>query len=139
VDKIPRTIARLSGHPYIPARGDVIIFVKKGLTNTYDIGDKQLIKRVIGVPGDRVVIADNHITVYNKEHPNGFNPDLNPRYASVIHGTSAPADIDVTLKEGEVFVCGDNRDNSLDSRIFGPVPASGIIGKLAFRIYPLSN
>ncbi|HSX44535.1 MAG TPA: signal peptidase I [Candidatus Saccharimonadales bacterium] len=139
VDKLPKTMARIEGRDYIPNRGNIIIFVKKGLTDTYNLGDKQLIKRVIGVPGDRVVVAGGHITIYNKDYPNGFNPDVGSKWASVIHTTSSANDIDVTVQSNEVFVCGDNRDNSLDSRAFGTVPASGIIGKLSFRIYPLSK
>ena len=137
VDKIPRTIARLRGRNYIPARGDIIIFTTKGLSNNYDISNKQLIKRVIGLPGDRVVVTDNHITVYNAEHPNGYNPDTSPRYGSAIHNTSGT--VDTTVGPDEVYVCGDNRENSLDSRILGAIPARDIVGKLAFRIYPIAK
>ncbi len=137
VDKIPRTIARLSHHAYIPHRGDIIIFVKHGLFEVNGPEDKQLIKRVIGLPGDHVVVANDKVTIYNTANPNGFQPDLDPKYAAVIKST--PGDVDLTVGKDEVFVCGDNRLNSLDSRYFGTVPASDIVGKLSFRIFPINK
>ncbi|MDB5186193.1 MAG: signal peptidase [Candidatus Saccharibacteria bacterium] len=135
--KVPRTIARITDNHYIPARGDIIVFVKKGLFDQNGAGDKQLIKRVIGVPGDRVVVRDGIVTVYNAENPNGLNPDLNPEYASVIKTTNG--NVDITVPEGELFVCGDNRVNSLDSRVFGTIPSNDVVGKLVARIFPLNK
>lgn len=136
--KLPRTFARIMHQDYIPNRGDVIIFSTTAVQDgTGDGQAKQLIKRVIGLPGDHVVVKNGMVTVYNKEHPTGFNPDKTMPYGSVI--TITPGDVDITVKEGEVFVCGDNRTNSLDSRVLGTIPAKDIIGKLVFRIYPLRD
>ncbi len=135
--KIPRTIARIQKKDYIPGRGDIIVFTKHGLYEGGVGGDKQLIKRVIGLPGDRVVVSDGILTVYNQEHPDGFSPDSEGKWASIITPTSG--NIDVIVNPGEVFVCGDNRANSLDSRSFGPIPASDIIGRLEFRIFPFNK
>jgi len=137
VDKVPRTWARITGHPYIPKRGDIIIFVENGLYGLNDSGSDQLIKRVIGLPGDRVVVKDGYVTIYDKAHPNGFRPDKTLPYGKVIPYTSG--NIDLVVPVNEVFVMGDNRGDSLDSRIFGPVPVSNIIGQLVVRIYPLSE
>lgn len=137
VDKIPKTMARISGHAYIPNRGDVIIFVKHGLAEFNGGGDKQLIKRVIGLPGDRVTIKDGRYIIYNKQHPDGFDPDVNVAWASVIKET--PGSVDVTVGQNEVFVSGDNRANSLDSRSFGPISSDDIVGKLSFRIFPINQ
>ena len=136
--KLPRTIARITHHSYIPHRGDIIIFSTTAVSDgTGDGGSKQLIKRVIGLPGDRVVVQDGNITIYNKEHPGGFNPDKTMPYGSVI--TTTTGNVDVTIGAKEVFVCGDNRTNSLDSRVIGTVPSKDIVGKLIFRIYPLHD
>lgn len=136
--KLPRTVARITGHPYIPKRGDIIIFTQTNLAQYGQENTKQLIKRVIGLPGDHVVVANNVITIYNKEHPKGFQPDKTLPYGS---GITEPAQqtVDVTLGKDQVFVCGDNRTNSLDSRFFGPINSSQIIGKLAVRVLPLNK
>lgn len=137
--KVPRTWAHITGHPYIPDRGDVIIFNEPGLNDSIGQGssDKQLIKRVIGLPGDRVVVKNGVVTIYNKAHPQGFEPDKTLPYGKVIPTTSG--DIDITLAKDQIFVCGDNRPDSLDSRIFGPVNVNNIVGKLVIRILPLNE
>lgn len=134
--KVPRTLASLTNGDYVPKRSDVIVFVQKGL---YEAGkqDKQLIKRVIGLPGDRVIVNNGYITIYNKENPNGFNPDINHDFSPNISPITT-GNIDLTVPEGEVFVCGDNRTNSLDSRAFGTVPSEDIVGRLVVRIFPLN-
>lgn len=135
--KVPRTLARLKNSHYIPARGDVIVFVKRGIAETGEQPDKQLIKRVIALPGERVVVNNNVITVYNQEHPDGFNPDVTVGYSTEPKLT--PGNVDLVVREGEVFICGDNRTNSLDSRSFGAISSNDIIGKLAARIYPFNK
>lgn len=135
--KTARTWARLTGNDYIPNRGDVIVFVKRGLIDEQLGKDKQLIKRVIGLPGDRVVVSNGVLTIYNKGHPDGFEPDKTLPYGSII--TTTPGNVDITVPPGEVFVCGDNRPNSLDSRTFGTIPAHDIVGKLILRIMPFND
>jgi signal peptidase I len=137
VDKIPRSLSRISRKSYVPKRGEIVIFSKSGLFEFGSSDEKQLIKRVIGVPGDRVVVADGKITIYNKQYPNGYNPDANVSWSAAIKTT--PGTVDVTVQDGEVFVCGDNRTNSLDSRYFGTVSSSEIVGKLSFRIFPINK
>ncbi|HSX46924.1 MAG TPA: signal peptidase I [Patescibacteria group bacterium] len=136
--KVPRTVARVTGHDYTPRRDDVIIFVKHGLLEPNSTEEKQLIKRVIGLPGEHVVVHDGHITIYNKDNPQGFNPDINHDFSANIASIS-PGDVDLVVPPGQVFVCGDNRTNSLDSRSFGPIPTHDIVGKLTIRIFPVSN
>lgn len=136
--KVPRTWSRITGHDYTPTRGEVVIFVKHGLYEDASQQEKQLIKRVVGVPGDRVVVANNEIKIYNSEHPDGFNPDAEHEYtANIVKPTTG--NVDVVVKEGEVFVNGDNRVNSLDSRTFGVVSTHDIVGKMVLRIWPLDG
>jgi len=137
VVKLPRTWARLTKHNYIPNRGDVVIFNHNESSSYEAGGKKQLIKRVIGLPGDRVVVKEGALTVYNQEYPGGFSPDKTLPYGSVI--TTTPGEVDLLVPEGTVFVSGDNRSNSLDSRYFGPVPANDIVGKLGLRVYPFNQ
>jgi len=135
--KLPRTWARITGHQYVPKRGDIIIFTED--LSAYGQGShKQLIKRVIGLPGDRVVVAHNTITIYNKQHPKGFQPDKTLPYGKDITEPAIQNE-DVTLGPHQLFMCGDNRTNSLDSRFFGPINTSQVIGKLALRILPIND
>lgn len=137
--KVPRTVARVTHKSWIPNRGDVIIFVESGLAQFGQENDKQLIKRVIALPGERVVLANSVLTVYNREHPEGFQPDKTMSYGSVIDESNDTHNLDVTLAKDQLFVCGDNRPDSLDSRTFGPIEAHQIVGKLALRLLPLSE
>lgn len=137
--KVPRTIARVTGNPYIPGRGDVIVFSEPALTEPSG-SPKQLIKRVVALPGERVVVTGGEVTVYNDDYPGGFQPDTTLPYGEDINLLVDPdQDIDIVVGEGEVYALGDNRFNSMDSRIFGPVDADDIIGKLVLRMYPFSD
>ncbi|MEO8863235.1 MAG: signal peptidase I [Candidatus Saccharimonadales bacterium] len=136
--KVPRTIARITNHSYVPHRDDVIVFIKRGLYESGGSQEKQLIKRVIGLPGDRVVVSEGKVTLYNKQHPNGYNPDIDHAFTDNIAAITN-GDVDLVVPEGQIFVCGDNRPNSLDSRAFGTVPVNDIVGKLTIRIFPVNT
>ncbi len=134
--KFPRTWAKLTGNGYLPKRGDIIIF---NSTSSLTAGaeNRQLVKRVIGLPGERVLVENGKITVFNKDNPNGFDPDNSGLYH--ISVTITPGNFDGVVPEGEIFVSGDNRPQSLDSRSFGPISVDDIVGKLSYRILPLSK
>jgi signal peptidase I len=137
--KVPRTWARITHHQYVPNRGDIVIFQQSGLSEFGQEDNRQLIKRVVGLPGDRVVVKNGTITIYNAEHPEGFQPDTTLPYS---HQTTIPytsGNIDVTLGDDELYVNGDNRPDSLDSRSFGPITTDQIVGKLIARILPLGD
>lgn len=137
VVKVARTWSDITGHPYIPQRGNIVIFSENGLYNSSGVAEKQLVKRVVALPGERVVINNGVLTVYNKQNPNGFDPDKTMSYGKVITTTSG--NIDEIVPPNNVFVMGDNRPDSLDSRYFGTVPVKNIIGKVDLRIYPFSS
>lgn len=130
--KAPRTLARITRHSYIPNRGDIIIFDKK------DYNEKrQLIKRVIALPGEKITIKNGTIKVYNQDNPNGFEPDSVLSYGNSVGTTTG--DVEITLENDQLFVVGDNRNNSLDSRSFGPISADDVVGKLFLRLFPFSK
>lgn len=135
--KVERTWASITGHAYIPSRGDVIVFNEAGLSQFGQSDSKQLIKRVIGLPGERVVVKDGAYTIYNTKQPEGFNPDKTLPYGKNIYVTSGS--IDITLGKDQLFVSGDNRPDSLDSRAFGPIKADQIVGKLVLRVFPFNQ
>jgi signal peptidase I len=138
--KVPRTWSRLTHHAYIPKRGDIIVFSESGLSQFGQSDTKQLIKRVIGLPGDHVIVANGNYMIYNAAHLTGFDPDKTLPYFN--YGKNLPTtsgDIDITLAANQLFVSGDNRPDSLDSRAFGPINANQVIGKLAVRVFPISQ
>ena len=135
VNKIPRTVSRVDRHAYIPHRGDIIIFNQASLPGF--VGTKQLIKRVIGLPGEHVIVKDGKITIYNDAHPDGYDPDASGEYN--FQTTATVGNVDWVLQKDEIFVCGDNRNNSEDSRYFGPIKADQVVAKLVLRILPLNK
>lgn len=114
-----------------PERGEVVVFHEKSDYSTY------LIKRVIGLPGERVVVNNNTVTIYNQQHPQGFV--LNESYLPKGTITSGGEYQDVTLSSSTYMMFGDNREVSYDSRSWGPLPASDIVGIVRFRLWPLNT
>lgn len=99
--------------------------------------DKEFyIKRIIGLPGERIEIKDGMITIYNEEHKDGFVLDESV-YLS--EGRKTNGLVDMVLADDEYFVMGDNRMHSSDSRSFGPVNKSEFIGKVLLRAWPFSR
>lgn len=93
---------------------------------------RYLIKRAVGLPGEKVVIINGATTIYNSENPNGILLD-----EGYVVNTD-PRSAEVVLGENEYFVMGDNRQNSLDSRYFGAVKKELIVGRPLARLVPLS-
>jgi signal peptidase I len=137
VYKLPRTIAKITRNQYQPKRGEIVIFTRKDGLEFGNSKPRQLVKRVIAVAGERVVVKDGIVTVYNKEKPEGFSPDQIAEYGKVIGQTDGI--VDLVVPEGTVFVCGDNRPESLDSRAFGPVNLDDLVGRLSLRVYPFNK
>jgi signal peptidase I len=109
-----------------PNRGDVIVFHPTGPAKD------DFIKRVIGVPGDRVVVRNGGVWVNGEALSE-------PYLAGGIQSACAGRWCDVLLGPNEYFVMGDNRPNSSDSRIWGPVTNSQIVGKAWLLYYPFSE
>jgi len=135
VYKLPVTLSNLMGNNYTPNRWDVIVFDKPKQLSAPD-STKHLIKRVIGLPGERVVVSDGIVQVYNQEKPEGFNPDSGKEYSNDIVSTNG--NVDITVGRDEIFVLGDNRDNSSDSRVFGSIPTSIVVGRATSRFIPVN-
>ncbi len=116
---------------YIPERGQIIVF------HFPKEPEKTFVKRVVGIPGDRVVVRNGTVTVYNKANPSGFNPDV----AYEEEGTLTAHETDETVEPGNVFVMGDNRTQggSYDSREWGELPSRYIIGNAVLRLLPLDK
>jgi signal peptidase I len=93
---------------------------------------KYFIKRVIGLPGEKVRISGGEVYIYNSKYPNGTV--LKESYLP--SGLRTKGDITVTLKDDEYFVLGDNRNFSSDSRSWGSVKKKDIIGEVLLRAWP---
>ena len=136
ISKLGATGAKISGlfgkqTPYIPKRGEIVVFhypKDPGLV---------FVKRVIGVPGDHVVLKDGKVTVYNQANPSGYDPIKDLKLASDV----TLGGFDDTVPGGNVFVLGDNRlpNGSYDSREWGYLPSSYIIGEASLRLIPLKD
>lgn len=137
VNKLPRTMSRITHKDYLPPRGQIVIFSRDEGGLGGSSSKRQLVKRVVGLPGERVTVQNGEVTVYNAENPKGFNPDKLNEYTKDISGT--PGNVDLIVQPGQIFVMGDNRGNSLDSRYFGPINASDLVGNLGIRIFPLNK
>jgi signal peptidase I len=109
------------------SRSDVVVFARPPQAPPED---KQLIKRVIGLPGDVVSGHDGHVFVDNKEL---VEPYVDP----ACHGTADFAAVRVPA--GRYFVMGDNRCDSFDSRMFGTIPRSAMIGRAFAVIWPVHH
>ena len=111
-----------------PKRGDVIIFK---FSDTQDF-----IKRVIGIPGDEVMIKDGKIYINSEmlDESNYLSSSVITNGGEYLHEGQS-----ITIEQGKYFVCGDNRTNSSDSRVFGPIEKEAIKGKAWIVYFPFSE
>lgn len=137
VNRIPMTISAIKGKSYIPKRGEIIVFKNPHFST--GVGDEYLVKRVIGLSGERVSLKDGKFTVYNEASPNGFNPDDSNNNEP---GLSTSGSIDMVVPNDELFVTGDHRNGnySYDSRNgLGTIPLYDIIGPVSIRLFPFDK
>jgi len=129
-----------------PQRGDVVVFrdpreaeieeslpeaVIRSVLEAVGIrtrGDEDLIKRVVGLPGETIEVRDNHVVVNGTPIEEGYLPDV-----------FMPDEPPITVGPDEVFVMGDNRDASFDSRRFGAIPLDDLVGEAFVTIWPISH
>ena len=113
-----------------PSRGDIIVFDLPQNEN------KALIKRIIGLPGETVVLSGQTVTIINEEHPQGFTLEEPYLDSANLAGGN---ELTMKLSKDEFFVLGDNRRVSADSRAWGSLPRKDIVGRVLFRLYPFDQ
>ncbi len=119
-------VDQVSYYFHNPRRGDVIIFRYPKDPSKY------FIKRVVGLPGDTIVIENAQVTIKNEANPEGFILD-----EPYIRSMRPAGRMEETLGPREYFVMGDNRDESSDSRMWGVLQEDRIIGRAFLRLFPL--
>ncbi len=120
-------IDKISYRFNLPQRNDVIVMKFPKDTS------RDFIKRIVGLPGETVDIKNGTVTIINKENPEGFK--LDETFVKFPKSDT----VNYTLTSSEYFVMGDNRAGSYDSRSWGPLPATDIIGKPLLRLYPFDR
>lgn len=113
-----------------PERGEVIVFKYAGDEKSY------FIKRIIGLPGEKLTISDDTITITDPKNPSSTFALVEPY---LDQKTKTFSEKNVTLSSNEYFVMGDNRGNSFDSRSWGPLKADHIKGLVRLRIFPFTR
>jgi len=121
-------------------RGDLVVFTRPpGAPSDTD----DLIKRVIGLPGDTIELVDGRVFIDGQRLQEPYVPDT---LDTVWLGFSTDearelcgGDAICTVPDEHVFVMGDNRDRSFDSRKFGPIEADSIVGRAFLRIWPITD
>lgn len=108
-------------------RGDVIVFTRPDNLPAGPGEPEDLIKRVIGLPGDELLTKDGQLYVNGRLLEEPYLPEGTPTY-----GIDQP----LVVPEGEILVLGDNRENSSDGRVFGPIPADTVIGRAFMIMWP---
>jgi signal peptidase I len=116
-----------------PQRGEVVVLRYPQNPSTY------FIKRIIGLPGERVLIKDNKITIFNNEHKNGFVLSEPYLKSDFITEPRPNKPNEFVLGPDEYFVLGDNRQYSYDSRDWGLLKRENIIGIARLRLWPIKE
>lgn len=119
-------------------RGDVVVF-DRVTSNGRDVQHDDLIKRVIGLPGESVSIKGCVVYVDDKQLDEPYLPDRDTQQSDLVSRCRQPEMAAVSIPAGQVFVLGDNRPQSMDSRVFGPVDKKSIIGRAFVVIWPISR
>lgn len=130
-------------------QGDTVVMEKISKIKRFDVivftrpDGSTLVKRVIGLPGDKVAVKEDQLYINNKVVSEPFLAKEKEKDDSLLPYTADFSLVDLTgeekLGEDMYFVMGDNRRMSKDSRSFGPISASEIMGKARFVYYPLKN
>lgn len=140
-------VEKISYYANMPEKGDIVIFLKGETNDTlldqfsttledYNlkihgaVRENRLVKRVIGLPGDVITIANDQVYV---------NGEMTAIESSVEPTTLRSIAFPLTVPKDQVFVLGDNRPNSNDSRTFGCVDMKSIEGKVLLRLWPFNN
>ena len=122
-------------------RGDIVVFAAAPNHEWQKAGIDDLVKRVIGLPGETVTSCGTHVCIDGKRLNESYLPKgIETSFQTTeIPGCPASPAESCKVPAGEYFVMGDNRPASADSRLHGPVKGSSIVGRAFVRIWPLNR
>jgi signal peptidase I len=115
-----------------PQRGDVVVF-KAPPSEPCAADECEYIKRIIGIPGDRVMIKDGQVYLNGKVLDQSFLPTG----VMTTEETYLQEGVEMAVPDGQYLCFGDNRPNSRDGREFGPIDKKLIVGKVFFKYWPI--
>jgi signal peptidase I len=133
-------VNKLSYHLHAVSRGDIVVFGRPAAENCGGQQVNDLVKRVVGLPGDVISLAQGHVYVDGRRLGETWLPTAEQgitepgpagNATNLQHAYRVPAD--------DYFVMGDNRTDSCDSRYWGPIPRSLIVGKVEMRVWPVTG
>ena len=120
------------------SRGDVVVF-DRVTSNGRDVQHDDLIKRVIALPGETVSIKACVVHIDGLQLEETYLPERDVSQTDLVARCRQPEMAPVVVPEGQVFVLGDNRPQSMDSRVFGPVDKKSIVGRAFVVIWPIGR
>ncbi len=133
-------VNKLSYHLHAVDRGDIVVFARPPAENCGGPPVNDLVKRIIGLPGDRISLSGGYVYIDGKKLDESWLP---PSEQGIT--TPGPANSPSSLAtpyrvpKDDYFVMGDNRADSCDSRYWGPISKSLIVGKVEMRVWPISS
>jgi signal peptidase I len=133
-------VDKVAYHLHSIHRADIVVFSTPPAENCGGAPVADLVKRVIGLPGETVSLSRGQVYINGKHLaepwlPRSAQQDTTPGPSQAPYALTHP----YTVPAGDVYVMGDNRTVSCDSRYWGPIRDSSIVGKVDFRIWPLSR
>ncbi|MGH9080879.1 MAG: signal peptidase I [Acidimicrobiales bacterium] len=133
-------VDKLSYRFHDPHRGDIVVFARPPLE---DQAYADLVKRVVGLPGETISSQNGNVYINGKRLVEPWLPASVQSYTGALTGGDSHPQFDlpgpVKIPAGEYFVMGDNRRDSEDSRFFGPIPKSLIVGRAVAVVWPLGH
>jgi signal peptidase I len=133
-------VNKLSYHLHGIGRGDIVVFSKPPLENCGGAEVNDLVKRVIGLPGETISLYKGHVYINGKALNESWLP-------SSVRGVTYPGPAGTgysltkpfLIPKNDYFMMGDNRTESCDSRYWGPISHSLIVGKVEVRVWPITS
>lgn len=134
LEKGDRVIVTKLGDVTNPARGDIVVFSRPAALAS---GEEHLIKRVIGLPGDRVAFVDGQVFIDGAPLSEPYLPEGTQTLD--LSSPGCTLEVPCVIGPDQLWMMGDNRDESADSRRFGPIEESTVVGRAFVTVWPVGR